>query len=170
MAKSGIRPKNKNIKPPYCGGSVRVHGKSPERLWNTWINMRARCNKENDPAFRHYGGRGISICEEWNDSFVSFRDWAFSSGWEPHLELDRTNNDGNYEPSNCRWATREEQVNNRRCTTQLEFNGEIRTHSQWEKLLGLADGFIRRRLNRGFKPDEVLLIPVGMKRREFYAS
>ena len=89
------------------------HGEYKTRLHGIWNGMLQRCYNPKRIKYKDYGGRGIQVCPEWHD-YIRFRDWAITNGYEDDLSLDRINNDGNYEPTNCRWATAKQQANNRR--------------------------------------------------------
>lgn len=128
-----------------------------ERLYRIWMAMRARCMCKNLKTYKRYGGRGIKICDEWNDYLV-FKEWALSNGYSDHLSIDRINNDGNYEPSNCRWATNKEQANNKRNNHIITINGESHTFAEWSKISGINYSTIRSRINRNkISPEEILL-------------
>lgn len=90
------------------GDAVRKHGLTDTRAYKIWCKMKERCNCPTCPSYPRYGGRGITVCSEWNDDFQSFYDWAMSHGYEDSLTIDRIDNDGNYEPDNCRWITKSE--------------------------------------------------------------
>lgn len=97
----------------------KSHGDSHTKLYRRWNAMLDRCERKTDRWFHRYGGRGIKVCPDWHD-FVTFRAWAMAAGYEERLEIDRINNDGNYEPSNCRWVTH--QIN---CQNRTTYRGEL---------------------------------------------
>ena len=107
------------------------HKMSGTRLYNIWSGLKGRCNNPNDPRYDRYGGRGISVCEEWNKSFQSFYDWAISNGYSEDLTIDRIDNDGNYEPANCKWSNNKEQCNNRVTNINIKIGNTTKTLTEW---------------------------------------
>lgn len=87
---------------------VKKHGDSRTRLYTIWVSMRQRCKNQNAPEYHRYGGRGITVCKEWDESYESFRDWAKSNGYNDTLTIDRIDNDKGYSPDNCQWLTKSE--------------------------------------------------------------
>ena len=104
------------------------HGLSNTRLYRIWCAMKQRCYSESFDGYKNYGGRGITICDEWLNDFQVFYDWSMANGYAENLTIDRIDVNGNYEPSNCRWATMKEQLNNRRNTV---LRGEKEAHVEW---------------------------------------
>lgn len=131
------------------------HGKRHSRLYSIWRSMLNRCEYTGSTEFKRYGARGISICAEWHD-FQMFYDWAISHGYSDNLTIDRIDNDGNYEPDNCRWATQKEQQNHRRNNHMITYNGKTKTMTEWGKKLGILPGTIYARLKRGWSVERTL--------------
>lgn len=114
----GFSLKNGTVKGCGClrGYNNTKHGLCHTRLHSIWTGMKSRCYRPTAGSYEIYGGRGITVCDEWRDNFKMFYDWAIANGYRDDLTLDRIDPDGNYEPSNCRWATWEQQANNKRNT------------------------------------------------------
>lgn len=124
------------------------HGLEKHPLYNTWKNMKKRCNYPNAPEYENYGGRGISVCEEWSNSFQNFYDWAINNGWSRELTIDRIDTNGNYCPENCRWANVETQMNNTTKNHYIEYNRNTYTLSTLSKHLNIPYNIVRYRLSR----------------------
>lgn len=135
-----------------------THNKSKTREYEAWHSMMQRCYNSNHKAYPDYGGRGITVCEAWHDPGTFLNDMGESNG----LSLDRINNDGNYEPSNCRWATKQEQSVNRRNTRWIEFAGEKLHLSEWARKLDMSKELLYYRIKR-FGVELALSTPVGRK-------
>lgn len=133
-----------------------THGKEGTRIYRIWQGVKNRCLNQNEPAYKKYGGRGITVCEEWKNNFQAFYNWAMESGYQDNLTIDRINNDGNYEPSNCRWTTAKIQANNRRSNRIVEYNGENITLSELSEKTGVPYGRIAHRLYRGWSVEEAV--------------
>lgn len=136
------------------------HGKRHTRLYSIWTTMRNRCYRENQTEYKNYGDRGISVCDEWRDDFQAFYDWAMDNGYQDDLTIDRIDWNGNYEPSNCRWATQKEQQNNRRNNHLLTHNGETHTMSEWAEIKGIKAATLYRRLKDGWMIEKAIETPV----------
>lgn len=118
--------------------------------------MRERCFNENNPEYGRYGGRGIDVCTEWA-VYEAFRDWALANGYAENLSIDRIDNDGNYCPENCRWATAKQQANNTRKTHLITFNGETHSVSEWARILNIKQSTLRMRINNyGWSVEDAL--------------
>jgi hypothetical protein len=117
--------------------------------------MRGRCNTPTNRNFPAYGGRGISVCKEWG-SYEAFREWALSNCYSDALTLDRIDNDGNYEPNNCRWATYSQQARNTRRNIVISYGGEALPLVAWAERTGLPYAMLRSRYRMGWKAAEIL--------------
>ena len=122
--------------------------------------MKQRCNNPNAGKFPQYGGRGISVCKEWSDNFLSFFSWATENGYKEGLSIDRINPDGNYEPDNCRWTTNKVQCNNKTNNRIYEIDGLSYTLQQLADISGINNGTIRSRLKRGWDIKKSIYLPV----------
>jgi len=145
----------------------KTHGLSRHRLYRVWHGIKQRCLYEKHIGYKNYGGRGISVCKKWM-TFEPFYRWAISTGYRKGLTIERVDNNGDYEPSNCTWIHRKDQVNNRRGLHLIFFNGEERTLSSWARKIGITQSSLRHRLNNGWSISEALTIKKhGKKAKDF---
>lgn len=129
-----------------------THGGTGTRLYNIWCDIKKRCLNEKYWCYNRYGGRGIKMCKDWKNDFTSFRDWSITHGYADDLTIDRINNDGNYEPDNCRWVTRAIQNNNTSKNHIITVNGVSKNIAQWSKYMGIT----RYRIDSAYKRGENL--------------
>lgn len=129
------------------------HGLHGIRLYKIWNGMKNRTSPNQKASFKHYSGRGITICEEWKE-FLPFYNWAINNGYKDNLTIDRIDVNGNYEPNNCRWITLKEQQNNKRNNVFVEHNGERHTLAEWEEKLNMNKGLLKNRLRRGWNVEK----------------
>jgi len=129
-------------------GNGRKHGKRHHPLYSTWCNLKARCFNKNHPAYKNYGGRGITVCSEWVNSFEQF---LKDVGEKPTKQstLDRIDNNGNYSPENVRWADRVTQRRNSRATREVTIGNQTKLITDWCDIFAISIASVHRRLNKG---------------------
>jgi hypothetical protein len=133
-----------------------THRLSFANIYRRWIAMKSRCETITHSSYPNYGGRGIKVCERWQ----SFENFYADMGDVPEgMFLDRIDNNGNYEPSNCRWVTKIAQDNNRRTNVTIEFGGESMTITEWRRKLGITRGAMQHRLNAGWSMERIVSTP-----------
>lgn len=116
-----------------CGCWHETHGETGTRLYKCWQDMKSRCECFKDVSYRYYGAKGIIVCEEWRNSYLTFKDWALNNGYTDAFTIDRIDVNGNYEPNNCRWVDRNTQSNNKNNNVYIEYNGEKMTLRQFAR-------------------------------------
>lgn len=141
------------------------HNKSNTRLYHIYKCMLNRCYLKVHKFYKNYGGRGITICEEWKNDFIIFYNWAIENGYKDNLSIDRINNDENYEPSNCRWLSVKEQANNRRTNILYEYQGEIKSLKFICEKFNAKYGTVRKRIVNGMNLKEALDIEQQRNRK-----
>lgn len=132
------------------------HGKTKEPLYWVWCSIKQRCYNHNDHRYGDWGGQGITMCYEWCNNFKTFYDWSMKNGYKKGLQIDRINNDGNYEPDNCRWVDRKTQARNKRNCKYYTINGGTHCLSEWCDILGLKYTTVNQRLHRGWNIEKAL--------------
>lgn len=131
-------------------------GGGKHRLYSILTGMKNRCYDVKHEKYANYGGRGITICDEWLNSYENFKEWALSHGYRDDLTIDRINHDGNYEPDNCRWITHREQQHNKSTNHLLTYNGKTQDIAQWAQELDVTPGTLITRLRYGWLDEDVL--------------
>ncbi len=130
------------------------------RLYRIWVGIKTRCyNERQHEAFSKYGAKGISMCDEWLNSFEAFREWALANGYTDSLTIDRIDPHGSYCPHNCRWATQTEQQNNRTNNHFITYNGETHTIAEWGRIMNFSRSLIQHRLARGWSIEKIMTTP-----------
>lgn len=136
-----------------------THGARHTRLYNTWRGMRERCENPSHKSYSNYGGQGISVCAEWQD-FAAFQKWALASGYKDGLSIDRIDSNGNYEPSNCRWADAKQQGRNRGNNRLITYKGQTKTATEWAEQFHINRDTLTMRLKAGWSVEKALETPV----------
>lgn len=163
------KDKNDGFYPENCvflekKETCKTHGMRWSRLYNIWTQMHQRCTNPNLEHFDRYGGRGITVCDEWS-KFEAFKEWSMSNGYKDDLSIDRIDVNGNYEPINCRWSTETEQQRNKRTNRFIKINGESKTVAEWAEISGMPYKRLQRRIDTGCE-EENLLSPIGYQHQE----
>ena len=125
---------------------------SGTKIYNQWAGMCARCNRKTHSGYKNYGGRGISVCKEWRESFASFYSWAMNNGFKDGLTIERIDNDGDYCPENCKLIPKSEQSKNRRNCIYLTYNGQTNGLKEWSKITGIKYGTLLKRYHKNEDP------------------
>lgn len=149
----------------------KTHEMSKSRLYKAWIGMKSRCYNRNSDGYSNYGGRGIKICDEWigEYGFENFSKWAYANGYDENAKrgectIDRIDVNGNYEPSNCRYADSKMQATNKRNSIHIEYNGEIHSPNEWDDIMGLRKGTVYRRIHEnGWSVERAIITPIISK-------
>lgn len=129
------------------GEHRKIHNGKGTRLYEIWCNMKRRCYDKTNSHYHIYGGKGIKVCEEWLNDFKAFKLWAYSHGYDDTLTIDRIDNNSDYCPNNCRWATHLMQSNNTSRNHIITYNGETHTMAEWARIININYGTLRSRIN-----------------------
>lgn len=150
------------------GASQRTHGRTKSPEYKLWIGIIKRCLNPRCKSYKDYGGRGITICDRWRHSFVTF---AADMGPRPEgASLERRDNNGHYEPSNVVWATKEEQANNTRSNRLVTFDGKTMSLARWARLTGIGSSTIKLRLDNGWTPEMALTVQPVLGRNQTWSA
>lgn len=132
------------------------HGLEHTRLYRIWHGMLIRCHNPKSNRYHRYGGRGITVCDEWRYNLQAFYDWALANGYRDNLTLDRKDNDGPYSPENCKWSTYKEQLNHTSVNHFVTIDGTTKTVTQWAEENGIKISTVYTRLSRGWSIERAI--------------
>lgn len=149
---------NKEILRQRCS----KHLQSKTRLHQIWLRMKQRCVNKNLECYKNYGGRGITVCDDWKNDFMSFYSWSMQNGYKNDLSIDRIDNNGNYEPSNCRWADRKTQARNTRSNRLITYNGQTHCISEWAEILNISKTILQDRISQNWSIEKTFKTPVRL--------
>lgn len=144
-----------------------THHETGTRLYEIWHGLRQRCNNPNSKDAHNYSDRGIMVCDSWNNSYEAFRDWALANGYTDDLSIDRIDVNGDYCPSNCRWATQSQQARNTRFNHLLEFNGKSQTIADWAEEIGIDYYTLAKRIGMNWSVERALTQPVKNRNNKY---
>lgn len=145
------------------------HGLHKNRLYNVWLSIKTRCYNKNFHSYYNYGGRGITVCDEWKNDFMAFYNWAMKNGYKEEIlkngknkwTLDRINNDSGYSPENCRWVDMKVQSNNTRVNHKITYKGETLNLKEMAKKYNLSVSRLSRRLSKGWSIERAIEEPIN---------
>jgi len=135
------------------------HGKSNSRLYIAWTNMKSRCYNYKNKDYKHYGEKGITVCDEWLNQFQTFYDWSMKNGYREDLTIDRIDNSKGYNPNNCRWVTIKEQLNNYSKNHLVNYKGQQYTIKQLSEKINIPERTLRYRIINNWEENELSLPP-----------
>ena len=138
------------------GNQFRKYSRVNKRIYRIWKLMHKRCYSPNDPKYKNYGARGITICQEWIHNFLAFQTWALENGYADYLTIDRIDVSGPYSPSNCRWATCKVQSNNKTDNVVLSYHGETHTLAEWAQITGIKYSTLAYRASHSWPVQKIL--------------
>jgi hypothetical protein len=142
---------------------LKTHGESKTKLYGVWCAMRRRCYLKTTKDYKNYGARGIKVCDQWNEGYQSFKDWALQFGYVEGLTLERNDVNGDYTPDNCAWITKAEQAKNTRRSVMLTIEGETKPLTQWAEIHGMNKGTLGSRYrSRRWSMNEILIPSKGV--------
>ena len=151
-----------------AGSWLRVNPRTrrKSKLYMCWSDMRIRCNNPRSKNYPWYGAKGVKVCQEWND-YAAFRAWAISTGYRKDVTLEREDSNGDYSPSNCRWATRAEQMRNISRNVMVTHDGRTMCATDWSRELGLHPSVVSQRIRAGWDPVSAVTTPRDPRSRRF---